>query len=83
MHLVDERLSEDDGHHGYLFDGFPRTLRQAEALDILLEDHGTPLDAVIEFVIPEPELFRRLSRSGAVRTTAKRPFASGFGSTRR
>lgn len=64
LHLVDERLTEKDCQQGYLFDGFPRTLRQAEALDVLLEDRGTPLDAVIEFVIPEAELFKRLSERG-------------------
>lgn len=62
--LVDERLNEDDCQKGYLFDGFPRTLPQAEALDRLLEDRGAPLNAVVEFVIPEAELFKRLSARG-------------------
>lgn len=62
--LVADRLDEDDCQTGCLFDGFPRTLGQAEALDRLLAKRGTPLNAVIEFVIPEPELFRRLSSRG-------------------
>lgn len=64
VHLVDDRLNGEDCRQGYLFDGFPRTLGQAESLDVLLEGHGTPLDAVVEFVIPEDELFRRLSARG-------------------
>lgn len=64
LQLVDERLTNTDCQQGYLFDGFPRTLRQAEELDVLLEKRGTPLDAVIEFVIPEDELFKRLSERG-------------------
>lgn len=62
--LVDERIASDDCEQGYLFDGFPRTLGQAEALDDLLNDRGTPLDAVIEFSIPQDELFKRLSERG-------------------
>ncbi len=64
LKLVDERLSAKDCQQGYLFDGFPRTLRQAEELDVLLSGHGTPLDAVIEFAIPQDELFKRLSARG-------------------
>lgn len=62
--LVDERLAASDCQNGYLFDGFPRTLGQAESLDRLLVDRAAPLDAAIEFVIPEPELFKRLSARG-------------------
>lgn len=62
--LVSDRLAKNDSDQGYLFDGFPRTLGQAESLDLLLAERGIPLDAVIEFVIPEEELFRRLSDRG-------------------
>lgn len=64
LQLVDDRLTADDCQQGYLFDGFPRTLGQAESLDELLIKRGTPLDAVIEFVIPEAVLFERLSARG-------------------
>lgn len=64
IRLVGDRLSADDCSQGYLFDGFPRTLGQAEALDDLLNERGTPLDAVIEFSIPQDELFKRLSERG-------------------
>ncbi|MEO0476297.1 MAG: adenylate kinase [Planctomycetota bacterium] len=64
LQLVADRLAADDCAQGYLFDGFPRTLGQAESLDELLRERGTPLDAVIEFVIPEKVLFERLSARG-------------------
>jgi adenylate kinase len=49
-----------------LFDGFPRTLPQAEALDLLLAVRGTPLDRVIEFNVDREEILRRLSSRGRV-----------------
>lgn len=62
--LVAERLTGSDCANGYLFDGFPRTLSQAESLDELLADQGLPLDLALEFVIPEDELFGRLWKRG-------------------
>lgn len=62
--LVNDRLAKDDCRLGYLFDGFPRTVGQAVALDQLLEERGAPLDAAIEFVVPQDELLRRLSGRG-------------------
>ncbi|MCA9241059.1 MAG: adenylate kinase [Planctomycetales bacterium] len=60
IQLVGERLANADGQQGYLFDGFPRTLPQAEALDEMLAERGLSLDVAVEFVIPEEELLRRL-----------------------
>lgn len=62
--LVSDRLAKDDCLRGYLFDGFPRTLGQAVSLDELLGERGAPLDAAIEFVVPQDELLRRLSGRG-------------------
>jgi adenylate kinase len=65
--MVVERLGEDDCANGFVLDGFPRTVRQAEALDEWLEAAGTPLDAALFFEIDEEELFRRLAgRSAAL-----------------
>ena len=62
--ILDERLSQPDCQKGYLLDGFPRTIDQAEALDRILVEKKTPLDAVVELKVPEEELFKRLAGRG-------------------
>src|SRR5262245_23908340 len=59
--IVRDRLSQDDTKDGFLLDGFPRTLAQAEALRDLLDDLGTPLDVVLELKVDDEEVVRRLS----------------------
>ena len=59
--LVDERLAKPDAAGGYVLDGFPRTVAQAEALDGLLERRRQQLDRVIFFDVSRPELIRRLT----------------------
>ena len=59
--LVEERLSQPDIANGYILDGFPRTARQAAALDALLERLGQHLDAVVKLTVPRGELLRRLT----------------------
>lgn len=59
--LVGERLSGRDAATGFILDGFPRTIAQAEALARLLKDRGQTLDAVVYFDVSEPELLRRLT----------------------
>jgi adenylate kinase len=61
INMVRERLAEPDAGDGFLLDGFPRTLPQAAALDKLLADLGTQLDLVLELVVDEDEVIRRLS----------------------
>ncbi len=46
------------------FDGFPRTIAQAEALDKVLAEKNAPLDVVLELAVPEDELFKRLASRG-------------------
>ena len=55
--LIDERLKQDDCKNGYLFDGFPRTLAQADAL----KDKGVPIDAVVEIDVDDNEIIKRMS----------------------
>lgn len=62
--IIRERLEQSDCQGGYLLDGFPRTIAQAEALDVMLEQRGTPLDVVLQLDVPEEELFRRLAGRG-------------------
>jgi adenylate kinase len=59
--LIEERLRQPDAASGFILDGFPRTLPQAEALDRLLGDLGQPLSRVIFFDVTEAELLRRLT----------------------
>lgn len=59
--LVGERLAEEDARKGFVFDGFPRTVAQAAALDELLEERGFALDRVVLFRLAERELVNRLS----------------------
>ena len=58
--IVQERLLEDDCKKGFLLDGFPRTIAQAEALDVFLKDNGIVLDAVLDVNVPAEILVRRM-----------------------
>lgn len=62
--IIEERLAAPDCQGGYLLDGFPRTIAQAEGLDQMLQQRATPLDVVLELRVPEDELFRRLASRG-------------------
>jgi len=59
--IVRERLAKDDCKNGYLLDGFPRTLKQAEALDQLLAELNMPIDYVIHIDVPKDKLLDRLT----------------------
>jgi len=59
--MVAERLGRPDCRDGYLLDGFPRTIGQAEHLREELAARGTGLDAVLELVVEDEELIRRMS----------------------
>jgi adenylate kinase len=59
--MVRDRLADTDTRDGFLLDGFPRTVRQAEVLDDMLKDMGQALDVVLELVVDEDEVVRRLS----------------------
>jgi len=62
--LVLERLDQPDCAGGFVLDGFPRTIVQAEALDRYLEARDAPLDAACCLEVPEDELWRRLLGRG-------------------
>ena len=69
-HLVDDattaevvraRLAQPDAQAGFLLDGYPRTLAQAETLDEILRERGESLDAAVFLEVPESEVVRRMS----------------------
>jgi len=60
--LVRERTSEPDAREGFVLDGFPRTVPQAEALDAMLAVRGQQIDVVLSIAVKEEELVRRLQR---------------------
>jgi adenylate kinase len=61
IEMVKARLAEDDVAPGFLLDGFPRTVPQAEVLEDHLRELGTKLDVVLELVVDDDEVIRRLS----------------------
>jgi adenylate kinase len=68
--MVMERLASDDCDSGFVLDGFPRTVNQAEALDLRLAGLGTPLEAALSFDVTEEELLRRLAGRAAAQHRA-------------
>ena len=58
--LVRERIGQRDARGGFILDGFPRTLAQAEALESTLSGNGDALSAVVNFSVPEAELTERM-----------------------
>ena len=58
--IIADRIEEADAKPGFILDGFPRTVAQAEAFDRMLSDKGLKLDAVIEFKVNEAELVERI-----------------------
>jgi adenylate kinase len=58
--IIDDRLNEPDVKKGFILDGFPRSVSQAEALDRLLAEKGIKLDAVVELKVDEQALLKRI-----------------------
>ena len=58
--IVEERLGQDDVNTGVILDGFPRTVKQAEELDKILEKQGKKVDLVINLSTPEEEIIERI-----------------------
>jgi adenylate kinase len=71
--IIAERIEAPDARKGFILDGFPRTVAQAEALDRLLDRKGTPLHAVIELEVDESVLLRRIETRLAQMTARGEP----------
>jgi adenylate kinase len=61
INMVRQRLAEPDATDGFLLDGFPRNVPQAEVLDDMLKELGVKIDVVLELVVEDDEVIRRLS----------------------
>ena len=74
VELIRERLAEPDAEDGFVLDGFPRTLAQAEALDDMLAEIGRGLDLILEFQLDEATAIERmLGRAADERRTDDTP----------
>jgi adenylate kinase len=60
VELIRERIAQADARRGFILDGFPRTIAQAEALERLLAEKGDALSAAVNFRVPDEELTRRM-----------------------
>ncbi|WP_331774018.1 adenylate kinase [Sulfurospirillum sp. 1612] len=59
--IIQDRLAQDDCANGFVLDGFPRTLKQAQALQKLLDDSGKKLDKVLSFDVPDSQIIERIA----------------------
>lgn len=59
--IIADRIKEDDCKNGFILDGFPRTVAQAKALDVMLKEQGVKLDAVVEMKVDDEALVGRIS----------------------
>ncbi len=71
--IIADRIEQEDARKGFILDGFPRTVAQAEALDSMLGSKGLKLDVVIDLVVDETKLVDRIMKRAADAKAAGQP----------
>lgn len=61
LKIIEARIQDNKCKNGFILDGFPRTVAQAQALDVILERNALVLDAIINLAVPEDELVKRFT----------------------
>ena len=69
--MIEERLSQGDARHGFILDGFPRTVAQAEVLSKILARRNEGLDKVVAVTVPDEEIVKRISGRRTCRSCGK------------
>ncbi len=72
--MAKDRMAQSDAVNGFLLDGFPRNVGQAEALDVMLKDEGVKLDAVLDLEVPEEEVVKRIAGRRVCRNNSAHVF---------
>ncbi|MFD4138828.1 MULTISPECIES: adenylate kinase [unclassified Streptomyces] len=72
--MAKDRMAQSDAEHGFLLDGFPRNVSQAEALDVMLKGEGLKLDAVLDLEVPEDEVVKRIAGRRVCRNNSAHVF---------
>ncbi len=75
--IIADRIDQPDAAKGFILDGFPRTVKQAEGLDLLLAEKRLPLDAVVELKVNEAELLGSDREKGAGNARGRAESARG------
>ncbi|MEU6094009.1 adenylate kinase [Streptomyces sp. NPDC047079] len=72
--MAKDRMEQPDAQNGFLLDGFPRNVQQAEALDDMLKSEGMKLDAVLDLEVPEEEVVKRIAGRRVCRNDSSHVF---------
>ncbi|THA24976.1 adenylate kinase [Streptomyces sp. RKND-216] len=76
--MAEDRMQQEDASGGFLLDGFPRNIGQAEALDRYLGTHELKLDAVLDLEVPEEEVVKRIAGRRICRTDSSHVFHAEY-----